>query len=373
MLSNSENTPWRILVVDDEEGIHGITRMIFRGYQFENRSIELISAFNGEEARDILRSTSDIALILLDVVMESDDEGLKLIDFVRNTQGNRDIRIILRTGHPGYAPETEVIVDYDINDYLSKAELSASRLLTSVVVALRSYRDIESARQHQQQNTDQQPLESILLNQLGQSLKPLVEDSIKQAGRLKQLGLSPMAQDLVQVLNAHQQRLYNSCLILEDNLQILVQLEVLDVREILDQLVQNLLPQARQQGWLLDYQVDENLPTRVRLAAKAVNQLWMSLTEHALHSCSGSDLKLQLSYNDASQELELTINTLNSDDSGFGSLNRKPVQTSATQWQRFRYQQAEKLCQQLGGELSGSEQGGADQLLCCRLPVEAII
>ncbi|MFC6672615.1 response regulator [Marinobacterium aestuariivivens] len=137
--------PWRVLVVDDEEGIHGITRMIFRGYTFEDRPVELISALSGQQARELLHKHEDLALVLLDVVMESDDEGLRLVDYIRDQLGNRRVRIILRTGHPGYAPETDVIVRYDINDYLSKAELSASRLLTSVVVALRAYRDLVNA------------------------------------------------------------------------------------------------------------------------------------------------------------------------------------------------------------------------------------
>jgi CheY-like chemotaxis protein len=88
--------PWRILVVDDEEGIHGITRMIFRDYAFEGRLVELISALSGRQARELLRQHEDIALILLDVVMESDDEGLRLVDYIRDELGNRQIRIILR-------------------------------------------------------------------------------------------------------------------------------------------------------------------------------------------------------------------------------------------------------------------------------------
>ncbi|MAC46765.1 MAG: hypothetical protein CMI12_07925, partial [Oceanospirillum sp.] len=126
-------TPWKILVVDDEEGIHGITRMIFRDYEFEQRPIELISAMNGAEAQAVLLQHPDIALILLDVVMETENEGLQLVEHIRHQMNNPDVRIILRTGHPGYAPEAQVIIQYDINDYLSKAELSASRLLTSVV------------------------------------------------------------------------------------------------------------------------------------------------------------------------------------------------------------------------------------------------
>ena len=53
------------------------------------------------------------------------------------------MRIILRTGQPGQAPERRVIVDYDINDYKAKTELTADKLFTSLTAALRSYQQLE--------------------------------------------------------------------------------------------------------------------------------------------------------------------------------------------------------------------------------------
>ncbi len=135
--------PWKVLVVDDDEGIHSITRMVFRGYTFQDRPILLLNASSAAQAQELLNDEPNIAVAILDVVMETDQAGLDLVNYIRNQLENSDMRIILRTGHPGFAPEADVIIDYDINDYLSKAELSASRLLTSVVVALRSYRDLQ--------------------------------------------------------------------------------------------------------------------------------------------------------------------------------------------------------------------------------------
>ncbi|MGL5270842.1 MAG: response regulator, partial [Selenomonadaceae bacterium] len=111
---------WRILIVDDEEQVHVVTRLVLQGFTFEGKGIELISAFSAAEARQILAQTEDIALVLLDVVMERDDAGLQLVRYIRETLGNKMIRIILRTGQPGAAPEANVIVDYDINDYREK-------------------------------------------------------------------------------------------------------------------------------------------------------------------------------------------------------------------------------------------------------------
>ena len=137
-------TPWRILIVDDDAEVHAVTRLSLRRFMFEGRPVELISAFSAAEARDVLSKTDDVALILLDVVMETEDAGLKFVRHVRQTLGNRSVRIVLRTGQPGSAPEQEVIVDFDINDYRAKTELTHERLTVCTITALRSYRDIRT-------------------------------------------------------------------------------------------------------------------------------------------------------------------------------------------------------------------------------------
>ncbi|MEI8393856.1 MAG: bacteriohemerythrin [Rhodospirillaceae bacterium] len=134
--------PWRILVVDDDIEVHAITRLALRQFRFEDRTLELISAYSAAEARKLLSNTTDIALILLDVVMETDEAGLDLVRYIRQVIGNRAVRIVLRTGQPGIAPRGIVISDFDINDYKDKTELTHDRLIACAIVALRSYRDI---------------------------------------------------------------------------------------------------------------------------------------------------------------------------------------------------------------------------------------
>ena len=136
--------PWRILIVDDDREVHAVTRLSLRRFSFEGRPVELISAYSAAEARDVLAASHDIALILLDVVMETEDAGLRFVRHVRQTLGNHAVRIVLRTGQPGSAPEQEVIVDFDINDYRSKTELTHERLTVCTITALRSYRDIRT-------------------------------------------------------------------------------------------------------------------------------------------------------------------------------------------------------------------------------------
>jgi len=141
---NASGRTWRVLVVDDDPEVHAITELALSGAEFDGVPIEIVSVHSGAEARAHLSAErrNRIALILLDVVMETEHAGLDLVRFVREELKNSIVRICLRTGQPGSAPERAVIVDYDINDYKAKTELSAQRLFTTVLASLRSYRDL---------------------------------------------------------------------------------------------------------------------------------------------------------------------------------------------------------------------------------------
>ncbi len=141
---------WKLLIVDDEEDVHSITRMVLEGFEFEGGRLEFLSAFSAEEGLRVMTANPDVAVMLLDVVMETGHAGLELARQVREELGNSLVRIILRTGQPGQAPERQVIINYDINDYKSKSELTAQKLFTAVTTGIRSYRDlrvIDSSRQ----------------------------------------------------------------------------------------------------------------------------------------------------------------------------------------------------------------------------------
>ena len=146
-VSTPEQT-WRVLVADDEPDVHRITRMVLSGFQFDGRRVELLSAYSGEETRQIMAEHDDIAMVLLDVVMEEDHAGLNVARYIREELRNRYTRIVLRTGQPGQAPEHEVIRTYDINDYKDKTELTTTKLNTLMYATLRSYRDICTLNEH---------------------------------------------------------------------------------------------------------------------------------------------------------------------------------------------------------------------------------
>lgn len=137
-----ERSTWKVLIVDDEPEVHAVTKLALSDFVFQDKGIEFISAYTGAEAKRIFLEHDDIAIVLLDVVMETDDAGLQVAEFIRGEANNHFTRIILRTGQPGQAPEKHVIINYDINDYKSKTELTAQKLFTVVIATLRSYRDI---------------------------------------------------------------------------------------------------------------------------------------------------------------------------------------------------------------------------------------
>ncbi|MFC5478239.1 EAL domain-containing protein [Massilia suwonensis] len=140
----SDAPAWRILVVDDDADVHSTTTFALAGLEIQDRPLEFLHAYSAEDARALLAREPDIAVILLDVVMEQPDAGLHLVRHVRETLGMTDVRIILRTGQPGYTPEMEAIRDLDINDYRTKSELTRTKLYTTVAAAVRAYQQLHA-------------------------------------------------------------------------------------------------------------------------------------------------------------------------------------------------------------------------------------
>src|SRR6187431_528897 len=134
---------WKIAVIDDEPAVHDGTRFALHDYRLNGQGLEILSAYSAAEGRELMRNHPDVAVVLLDVIMESDTAGLGLVEFIRKELKNETVRIILRTGQPGQAPERRVIVDYDINDYKAKTELTADKLFTALTAALRGYQQLQ--------------------------------------------------------------------------------------------------------------------------------------------------------------------------------------------------------------------------------------
>jgi len=145
----ADSNRYLILIVDDEPDIHKLTKISLRGLKYNNNKVKFLFASSGEEAVTTVRNNPNIAVILLDVVMETFDAGLKACQCIRNELNNQFVRILLRTGQPGSAPEKDTIDDYDIDGYLLKTEITTTRLYSSVRTALKAWDELIQLDRHQ--------------------------------------------------------------------------------------------------------------------------------------------------------------------------------------------------------------------------------
>jgi len=134
----------KVIIADDEPEVHTVTRFVLKDFRYQGKKIEFLSAYSGAEAKQLLQEHPDASLILLDIVMERDNAGLEVAEFIRKELDNEFIRIVVRTGQPGTVSEEAVIEKYDINDYKEKTELTDRKLRAAMSMALRSHSDLIS-------------------------------------------------------------------------------------------------------------------------------------------------------------------------------------------------------------------------------------
>lgn len=190
--SSQPEKSWKILIVDDDAEVHDVTKLALSDLTVEERSLAFISAYSAQEAKQLIQTHPDTAIVFLDVVMETENAGLQLVNYIRDELDNHIVRIVLRTGQPGRAPENVVAVNYGIDDYKTKTELTSQKLSITVVTALRAFstlismlqtsRNLElELRQHQQTETalrvsEKQEREKV--HQLEQSLQTLQQNQL---------------------------------------------------------------------------------------------------------------------------------------------------------------------------------------------------
>jgi len=134
--------PWCVLLVDDDPEVHDVTRLALRKFEFQQRGLELLSAYSAREAQEIFEARNDIALAVIDVVMETEHAGLELVRWVREKEISPLTRLVLRTGQAGLAPEEQVIRQFDIDAYKEKTELTTLKLRSVMYTSLRSFRTL---------------------------------------------------------------------------------------------------------------------------------------------------------------------------------------------------------------------------------------
>ena len=192
---------WKVLICDDDRSVHVVTKLALDGFKFAGKELEIISACSGAEAIKIIEKHPDIAVILQDVIMETNDAGLQAVKYIREVLRNQLVRIILRTGQPADFPESSVILNYDINDYKSKTELTEQKLFTALVASLRAY----STMIHLAESNQKLAVLNTQLQEFNQNLEQIVQE------RTIELEIAKEAANSAESSAARDRRLKREC------------------------------------------------------------------------------------------------------------------------------------------------------------------
>lgn len=141
--TRSAIVPWKILIADDDNNVHDTTVLALSGVEIHGKPLEFIHAYSAKEAQELAQNNPDTSLILLDVVMETVDAGLKLVTILRDDLSRKNLRIVLRTGQPGYAKEN-IMSSYAVDGYATKSKLTRSILISMLSEVLDSGADKDS-------------------------------------------------------------------------------------------------------------------------------------------------------------------------------------------------------------------------------------
>lgn len=134
-----DSAPWKVLIVDDEPDVIKTSQDALFDVVVLERGLHFLSASSAADAEALLLQHPDIAVVLLDVVMERLQSGLELVDRIRKIHLNPGVKIILRTGKSGKEPELDVVYRYAIDDYIDKGSATRHQLITAVITAIRSF------------------------------------------------------------------------------------------------------------------------------------------------------------------------------------------------------------------------------------------
>ena len=138
--SQSNGSHWHVLIIDDDESVHGVTDIALKQMEFTGSPLLLHHAFSCNQAKEVLKKHPAMALVLLDISLDSDNDGLDLIHWIRRTLKNASIQIVIRTGNCDLFFEKDIVDTYDINDFLSKTDATFQKLQVLVKKSIRAFR-----------------------------------------------------------------------------------------------------------------------------------------------------------------------------------------------------------------------------------------
>ncbi|MGK0288789.1 MAG: signal transduction histidine kinase [bacterium] len=298
---------WKVMIVDDDIEVHNVTRMVLSGFAYNHKKLQFICAESGEEAKKLIQEHPDTALILLDVVMEDDDSGLQVVKFIREELENHFVRIVLRTGQPGQAPEESVILAYDINDYKAKTELTSQKLFTTVVTSLRAYQAItalEEARDELKtawkRAEEMNRLKDCFLANMRHELRTPLNGIMGFSSILEDQITNPELKSYIKIIQESGDRLLNT---LNDILE-LVSLEAgqepLDLKQFdvvveCQNILDNFQEQAKEKGLGFSFEnlsVDD--PAFIQLDKKIFDKILRGLLSNALKFTLEGEIKFQI-------------------------------------------------------------------------------
>jgi signal transduction histidine kinase len=142
---------WKVLVADDDLSIHGMIEMILEGLELDGFPVEILHAYSETETLNILDKQKDIAIILLDMVMENVDSGTRIAQAIRKDRKLDCMRIVLLTAKPEQVPVEETILNCDINDFRDKRLVDIMAMKILVIANIRAYRDLRLIRDQKDQ------------------------------------------------------------------------------------------------------------------------------------------------------------------------------------------------------------------------------
>ncbi|MDM8566784.1 hybrid sensor histidine kinase/response regulator [Candidatus Halobeggiatoa sp. HSG11] len=277
---------WKIFIVDDEKDVHQLTRFVLEDYVYQSKPLEFLSAYSATEAKKMVNRHNNIAVIFLDVVMETNDAGLKLIEYIR--EHNKFARIILRTGQPGYAPEKQVILKYDINDYKNKTELTDQKLFTVITSSLRAYSDIMTIEVYRQSLEDKVIERTLELKNKNETLVGMNQELIN-LNQEKNEFLGIAAHDLKNPLSAIQSLANLMRIAIND----FPQEKIVEFATMIENSAQRLFALIQN---LLDVNAIESGNTHISLASYDILPFFQTIVQNYLKPAEDKNIEVRFNF-----------------------------------------------------------------------------